>query len=275
MNKNTGIQGAITNGTPVPPPRVRTTPLDRGACGATEDRWMAHCHPLQQQRQRHPLRVAELQQRWPQGERRCNLAHADARGARTSTKSRRPEARMVAMIPSATGTSRAASASAPTTGAVSPPADPHSDPPGRAEHRPPRRGTVPVQRQERPLTRTPPWQRATSWAVLPCARRDNHPCGGRGAGSQAGEPNALKLTTPAVDQPRVVEVRPSRRASERPLPRTLRERLTHEPTREVDLRLSPASTLARMMNILEAEGGTKIAARLASPHPGAGGHRLG
>jgi hypothetical protein len=29
-NKNTGIQSAITNGTPVPPPQVRTTPLDRG-----------------------------------------------------------------------------------------------------------------------------------------------------------------------------------------------------------------------------------------------------
>jgi hypothetical protein len=30
MNKNTGIRSAITNGTPVPPPQVRTTPLDRG-----------------------------------------------------------------------------------------------------------------------------------------------------------------------------------------------------------------------------------------------------
>jgi hypothetical protein len=30
MNKNTGIQSAITNRTPVPPPQVRTTPLDRG-----------------------------------------------------------------------------------------------------------------------------------------------------------------------------------------------------------------------------------------------------
>jgi hypothetical protein len=30
MNKNTGIQSAITNGTPVPPPQVRTTPLDGG-----------------------------------------------------------------------------------------------------------------------------------------------------------------------------------------------------------------------------------------------------
>jgi hypothetical protein len=30
MNKNTGIQSAITNGTPVPPPQVRTTPLRGG-----------------------------------------------------------------------------------------------------------------------------------------------------------------------------------------------------------------------------------------------------
>jgi hypothetical protein len=78
--QNTGIQGANTNGTPVSSPQ---------------------------------------QQRWPQGERRCNLAltHADARGARTSTKSQRPRARMVAVTPSVTGTSQAASTSAPTTGA--------------------------------------------------------------------------------------------------------------------------------------------------------------
>jgi hypothetical protein len=30
MNKNPGIQSAITNGTPVPPPQVRTTPLHGG-----------------------------------------------------------------------------------------------------------------------------------------------------------------------------------------------------------------------------------------------------
>ena len=180
--QKTGIQGAITNGTPVPPPQVRTTPHDWGACGATEGRRVARRRPLRQQRQRPPLRVAELQQRWPQGRRRCNLAlaHADARGARTSTKSRRPGARMVAVVPSATRTSRAAPTSAPTTGAVSPPADPHLDPPGRVEHRPPREGAVPVQRQDCPRTRTPTWQRATSWAVLPCARRDNRPCGRRG-----------------------------------------------------------------------------------------------
>jgi hypothetical protein len=156
--QKTGIQGAITNGTPVPPPQVRTAPHDWGACGATEGQWVARRRPLRQQRQRPPLRVAELQQRWPQGGRRCNLAlaHADARGARTSTKSRRPGARMVAVIPSTTRTSRAASTSAPTTGAVSPPADPHLDPPRRAEHRPPREGVVPEQWQDSPRTRTPP-----------------------------------------------------------------------------------------------------------------------
>jgi hypothetical protein len=71
-------------------------------------------------------------------------------------KSRRPGARMVAVIPSATRTSSAATTSAPTTEAICPPADPHSDPPGWAEHRPPRRGTVPGQRQDNPRTRTPP-----------------------------------------------------------------------------------------------------------------------
>jgi hypothetical protein len=46
----------------------------------------------------------------------------------------------------------------------------------------------------------------------------------------------------------------------------LMEKVTHEPAREVELQLSPASAPARMMKILKAEGGTKIAARLASPH---------
>jgi hypothetical protein len=57
MNKKTGIQSAITNGTPVPPPQVRTTPLDGGggACRATEDRRTAHRRPLRQRRRRRLL----------------------------------------------------------------------------------------------------------------------------------------------------------------------------------------------------------------------------
>jgi hypothetical protein len=94
-------------------------------------------------------------------------------------KSRRPGARMVAVIPSATRTSSAATTSAPMMEAICPPADPHSDPLGRAEHRPPRGSAVPGQRQDIPRTRTPPFQRATSWVVLRCTRRDDRSCGRR------------------------------------------------------------------------------------------------
>jgi hypothetical protein len=217
--RNSGSTSAGTN-----------NPTRLGACGATEDRRTAHRRPLQQQRQRPPLRVAELQQRWPQGERRCNLAlaHADARGARTSTKSRRPEARMVAVIPSATGTSRAASASAPTTGAVRPPADPHSDERGtdlRAEAPYRCKGRAAPEHERRPGSARRLGRSSRAHGAITAL------AAGGGSGSQASEPNALKLTRPAIDQPRIVEVRPSRRATERPLPRTLRERLTHEPAR--------------------------------------------
>jgi hypothetical protein len=55
----------------------------------------------------------------------------------------------------------------------------------------------------------------------------------------------------------------------------LEEEVASRPVREVEPRLASLSALARMINILEAEGGARAAARLASPHPGAGGHRLG
>jgi hypothetical protein len=111
--------------------------------------------------------------------------------------------------------------------------------------------------------------------ALPCTRCGSRPPAGGAAGSQADEPDTLEVTTPAVDRPLVVKVRVARRASEHPLPRTPRERVTREPAREVERRLTPAPTPERMMNILEAEGGTKIAARLAFPHHQAGGHHLG
>jgi hypothetical protein len=82
--------------------------------------------------------------------------HSRGEDKLSKPKSRRPRARMVAVIPSATRTSSAATTSAPTTEAISPPADAHSDPPRRAKHRPPRRGVVPGQRQDSPRTRTSP-----------------------------------------------------------------------------------------------------------------------
>jgi hypothetical protein len=98
---------------------------------------------------------------------------------------------------------------------------------------------------------------------------------GGGTGTKPASPTCWSWRHPPSTGPAFVEVCPARRASERPLPWMLKGRLTHEPAREVELRLSPTSAPARMMNILEAEGGTKIAARLASPRPEAGGHRLG
>jgi hypothetical protein len=58
--------------------------------------------------------------------------HSRGEDKLSKPKSRRPVARMVAVIPSATRTSSAATTSAPTMEAICPPADPHSDPPGWA-----------------------------------------------------------------------------------------------------------------------------------------------
>jgi hypothetical protein len=46
----------------------------------------------------------------------------------------------------------------------------------------------------------------------------------------------------------------------------LKEETACRPMREVEPRLSSPSASARMMKILEAEGGAEAAARLASPH---------
>jgi hypothetical protein len=58
--------------------------------------------------------------------------HSRGEDKLSKPKSRRPGARMVAVIPSATRTSSAATTSVPTMEAICPPADPHSDPPERA-----------------------------------------------------------------------------------------------------------------------------------------------
>jgi hypothetical protein len=124
----------------------------------------------------------------------------------------------VAVIPSATGTFRAASTSAPTTRASAHrqiptrilPDERSTDLRAEASYRCKGRTTLEHERRSsgaRCLGRSTRAHGATTALAA-----------GGGTGSQAGEPNALKLATPAVDQPRVVEVRPARRASERPLP---------------------------------------------------------
>jgi hypothetical protein len=78
--------------------------------------------------------------------------------------------------------------------------------------------------------------------------------------------------------------RPGRRArhaadvsamnGERPSPRSLREGAGRCPRGDRP-QLGTLPSPALMMNFLEAEGGAKATARLASPHPGTGGHRIG
>jgi hypothetical protein len=55
----------------------------------------------------------------------------------------------------------------------------------------------------------------------------------------------------------------------------MEEEVARRPAREVEHRLASLPAPARMTNTLEAEGGTKITARLASPHHQTGGHHLG
>jgi hypothetical protein len=52
----------------------------------------------------------------------------------------------------------------------------------------------------------------------------------------------------------------------------LKEEMARRPVREVELRLSSTPAPARMMKILEAEGGAEATAWLASPHHRTGGH---
>jgi hypothetical protein len=61
---------------------------------------------------------------------------------------------------------------------------------------------------------------------------------------------------------------------ERPSPQSLREEAGRRSRRDRP-QLGALPSPALMMNILEAEGGAEAADWLASPHPGAGGHRLG
>jgi hypothetical protein len=91
------------------------------------------------------------------------------------------------------------------------------------------------------------------------------PVVGGGTGSstgaaQAGEPDTRQLTAP--------------QAANALLPRSLREGAGRCPRRGGP-RLGAPSSLARMMNILEAEGRGEATARLALPRHEAGGHLSG
>jgi hypothetical protein len=87
-------------------------------------------------------------------------------------------------------------------------------------------------------------------------------------------PDTLQLTTCSWPAPCSQGPPPAGLVNTLPL-QMLEEEAGHQPIRRVGPRLNPPPTTARMMNILEAEGGREAVARLASPHHKAGGHPLG
>jgi hypothetical protein len=199
--QDTDTQGAITNGTPVPPPQVRTTPTIGG--------------PAEQQKADGRLAAA-----------RFSSSDDDFCSERPNNSSDDLRADAAAIRPSPTS---------PLEGR------------GRAEgHR--------VGGQSMGGTgylvggETSSGCRGGRWHRK---RRRSR------SGRRAGHATAASATN-----------------GERPSPRSLREGAGRCPRRDRP-QLDALPFPALMMNILEAEGGAEIAARLASPHPGAGGHRLG
>jgi hypothetical protein len=149
--------------------------------------------------------------------------HSRGEDKLSKPKSRRPGAQMVAVIPSATRTSSAATTLAPTTKAIYPPEDPHSDSPGRANtdlraEAPYRGKGRTAQEHERRPSSARRLGRSSGARGVTTAFAAEGGTGSQARASYASELNALKLTTLAADQPRVVEVRPSRQAGGRPLP---------------------------------------------------------
>jgi hypothetical protein len=200
--QDTGIQGAITNGTPVPPPRVRTTPHDWGAAEQQKaDGWLA---------------VA-----------RSSSSDDDDfcfGGPNSSSDDLRADA-----------------------AAIRPSPMPSLERQGRAEGR--RVGGQSVG--------------GTGYLV-----------GGETSSGCRGGRRRRKRLRSHSSQRAGHTAAASATNGEHPSPRSLREGAGLRPRRDRP-QLGALPSPALMMNILEAEGGAKAAARLASPHPGAGGHRLG
>jgi hypothetical protein len=106
-----GLRGDETpGGSPTPAPAAAT--MTSAPCGRTAAAMTSGWTLLQRAPRPHP--------------------HSRGEDKLSKPKSRRPGARMVAVISSATRTSSAATTPAPTTEAICPPTDPHSDPSGRA-----------------------------------------------------------------------------------------------------------------------------------------------
>jgi hypothetical protein len=190
-------------------------------------------------------------------------------GREPDIKAKEPEVgpRVALTVSSAEKLSPAATTSAPTAASTCTPT-PHQ----RAPAAPKRTGksslpSSPRKREwDRPRTRVPPSRRTT------CC--ETPWCGWPPSLGQRTECCTLDWAA-AVRLPRHGWGRLLRRAGRWfPPPESRRKKRDASP-REGRPRLASPSSPARMMKILEAEGGAVVAARLASPHHQTGGHRLG
>jgi hypothetical protein len=181
-------------------------------------------------------------------------------------KSRRPGAQVALTVSSAGKPPLAATTSAPTTAATCPPT-PHQ----RAAAAPKRTGrsSLPLSPQERerdrPRTRVPPSRRTTCCATPRCSRQSSP---GRRTDSctLAGQQQFAFLRMAGGCLLRTAGGCPS---PERRRKKRVAGRCGGRP------QLALPSSPARMMKILDAEGGAEAAARLASPHHRTGGHHPG
>jgi hypothetical protein len=174
---------------------------------------------------------------------------------------------MVAAISSATRTSSAATTSAPAAASTCPPT-PHQ----WALAAPKRTGrssllSSPRKREwDRPRTRVPPSR------CMTCCETPR--CGWPPSPGQRTECCTLDWAA-AVRLPRHSWRAPPPQSWRMvSTPRSRRKKRDASP-REGRPWLASPSSPARMMKILEAEGGAEVAARLASPHHQTGGHHLG
>jgi hypothetical protein len=167
-------------------------------------------------------------------------------------------------ISSAEKPSLAATTSAPTAASTCPPT-PHQQAPATPKHT--GRSSLPSSPRKRerdhPRTRVPPSRRTTCCETLWCGRPQSpgqrtECCTLAGQQQFAFPPHGWR--TPPPQSWRMVST-----------PRCRRKKRDASP-REGRPRLAPPSSPARMMKILEAEGGAEAAAQLASPHHRTGGH---
>jgi hypothetical protein len=122
-----------------------------------------------------------------------------------------------------------------------------------------------VRRVERPSGAADGARRTWTWPAR--ARHDRRPGGGWKA---APWPGSSSSPSPAL----LEDVTSAGLEDALPL-RMLEEEAGHQPMQEAEPSSVRSSTSARMMKILEAEGGAEAAARFASPHHKTGDHPYG